>query len=198
MSQARSLTSESRCPSVCWVYGTLSFEPTQETLSKSPFLWLPSRMPLHPGGPQGSQACSSAAWDCGPAWSPMYPSNYALELRILPDQMGWCTGCLPLGVLGSLALQGCMGPASLTDTLDSRHITDLWDLGCGRLRVEEDVSEEPYAPSCHQLLCLLPPPVRKFFPLLLPTRRPTAPAPVTPTLPPVTPILCYHRLMLVG
>lgn len=121
MSQAQSLTSESRCPSVCWVHGTLSFEPTQETLSKSPFLWLPSRMPLHPGGPQGSQACSSAAWDWGPAWSPMYPSNHALELRILPHQMGWCTGCLPLGVLGSLALQGCMGPAGSRSCLTHRY-----------------------------------------------------------------------------
>lgn len=33
-------------------------------------------------------------------------------------------------------------PCSLTDTLDPRHITDLWDLGCGRLWVEEDASGE--------------------------------------------------------
>lgn len=78
-------------------------------------------MPVFPGGPQGSQACSSAAWDWGPAWSPMYPSNHALELRILPHQMGWCTGCLPLGVLGSLALQGCMGLAGSRSCLTHRY-----------------------------------------------------------------------------
>lgn len=145
----------------------------------------------------GTPRRPSAAWDWGPAWSPMYPSNHALNSGSSPIRRDGAQAASLSGswaawlFRGAWARQG-LDPASLTDTLDSRHITDLWDLGCGRLRVEEDVSEEPCAPSCHQLLCLLPPPMRKFFPLLLPTRRPTAPTPVTPTL------LCYHRLILVG
>lgn len=41
---------------------------------------------------------------------------------------------------------------SLTDTLNPRHISDLWDLGCGRLGAEEDTSEESDDPSFHYLL----------------------------------------------
>lgn len=52
----------------------------------------------------------------------------------LPPSRGSWAGWL---FKGARAMQG-LDPASLTDTLDPRHITDLWDLGCGRLRVEED------------------------------------------------------------
>lgn len=58
----------------------------------------------------------------------------------LPPSRGSQAGWLFRGARGGQGLG--LVPRSLTDTLDPRHITDLWDLGCGRLWVEEDASEE--------------------------------------------------------
>lgn len=60
---------------------------------------------------------------------------------------GWCAGPPSLGgpgwvgsVEGTRARQALgpiPDPRSLTDTLNPRHIADLWNLGCGCLGLEE-------------------------------------------------------------
>lgn len=75
--------------------------------------------------------------------------------------------------------QLCQCPCSLTDTLNPRHVSDLWDLGCGCLGAEEeeDTSEErPWSPfSPAPCLCLPPTPWQEVLPMPPPGRHAKSP-----------------------